>query len=50
VRVRDFVRSIDPTRPLFVRSHSDVERDIVLGAGDAGSQLIRQMISDPDRR
>jgi hypothetical protein len=33
-----------------VRPRSDVERDIVLGAGDAASKLIRHMFSDPDRR
>jgi hypothetical protein len=29
---------------------SDAERVIVLGAGDAGSQLMRRIFADPDRR
>jgi hypothetical protein len=50
VSVRDSFCSIDPTRRLLVRPRSDAELVIVLGAGDAGSQFIRQIFSDPDSR
>jgi hypothetical protein len=34
----------------LVRPCSVAEQVIVLGAGDAGSQLMRQIFADPDRR